>query len=171
MNSTQFKNRTYVVFVSLVAAWCGGILIAPALAGRFPLLSHALYAFYAPICHQLDVRSFHLFGASFAVCIRCSSIYFTFLLSLLALPLFRRVASLTYPSTKWVALAMVPMAVDVFLDVAGLHTSSALTREITGVLFGAILPLYLVPPLLEGVSQLRDQFHARGGSLYARKAQ
>ena len=171
MNRADFKKRTYVVFVSLVAAWCGGMILAPALVERFPGLANALYAFYAPVCHQIDVRSFHLFGGKLAVCIRCSSIYFTFFLSLLAFPLFRSVTNPAYPANSWIALAMVPMAVDVFLDLTGLHTSSALTREITGALFGAILPLYLVPPLLEGVSQLRDQFHARGGFLYARKTQ
>jgi uncharacterized membrane protein len=167
----QLQKRTYLFLVSLVAIWCGGILLAPALKSSQPLVSSFLYSFYGPICHQIDSHSFHLFGAKLGVCVRCSSIYFSFLLTLLVYPLARDLSSLSIPKRHWILLAMVPMVVDVLLGFTGIRPSTELTRAVSGALFGAILPLYLVPPLLEGIRQLRDQLLARGGSLYAGKAQ
>lgn len=167
----ELNKRTYSILLSLVAAWCGGILLAPALHASHPDISSFLYSLYTPICHQIDARSFHLFGAKLGVCYRCSSIYFSFFLSLLAYPLFQRLTSPSVPGRQWIALAVAPMVVDVLLNLTGIHPSSPFTRTISGALFGTILPLYLVPTLLEGIAQLRHQLLARGGSSYARKTQ
>jgi uncharacterized membrane protein len=167
----QLQKRTYLFLVSLVAIWCGGILLAPALKSNQPFVSSFLYSFYGPICHQIDSHSFHLLGAKFGVCARCSSIYFSFWLTLLVYPLIQDIVSPSIPKRHWILLAMVPMVVDVLLGFTGIHPITESTRAVTGALFGAILPLYIVPPFFEGIRQLRDQLLARGGSLYARKAQ
>jgi uncharacterized membrane protein len=167
----DINKRVYTILVLLTAVWCTGILLAPALQADHPLVSSILYSAYSPICHQIDSHCFHLFGAKWGVCIRCSAIYFSFFLSLLFYPLFRRLSSPTFPGRWWIALVLAPMILDVLLNLTGLHPSTPLTRLVTGMLFGSVLPFYILPPLLEGVAQLRSQFSARGGLFYARKAQ
>jgi uncharacterized membrane protein len=165
------NKRVYTILVLLAALWCIGILLAPALQANHPVVSSIVYSAYSPICHQIDGRCFHLFDAKWGVCIRCSAIYFSFLLSLLCYPLFRHLSSPAFPGRWWITLAVAPMVLDVLLNIVGMHPSTPLTRTITGMLFGSILPFYILPPLLEGVAQLRSQFSARGGLFYARKAQ
>jgi len=167
----EINKRTYLVLLSLVASWCGGIVLAPALHWVFPAGSDFLYAVYAPICHQIDARSMHIVGEKLGVCERCSSIYFGFLISLIAYPFLRRISSPSLPTRHWVALAVVPMIVDVILTYAGIHSSTLATRVITGALFGAIMPFYMLPPLLEGIAQLRVQYLAQGGLFYVRKTE
>lgn len=167
----EFNKRTYLTLLLLVALWCGGIVLAPSLGTTLPGVSSFLYSFYSPICHQIDARSFHLFGEKIGVCSRCSSIYFGFLLSLVLYPLFRNIQAPAFPKRHWIAFAILPMLIDVFMNFMGIHESTLLTRAITGLLFGLILPFYVIPPLLEGIAQLRDQHLARGGFFYARKTQ
>jgi len=57
--------------------WCAGIVLAPLLNLR------PVYEFFALICHQDPNRSFTIAGTPLPVCIRCTSIYFGFFLSLL----------------------------------------------------------------------------------------
>ncbi len=167
----EFNKRTYLIWLLLVAIWCGGIVLAPALSTKLPGVSSFLYSFYSPICHQIDARSFHLSGEKIGVCSRCSSIYFGFLFSLALYPFFRKLQAPESPKRQWIALAVLPMIIDVFVNFTGIHESTLLTRAITGLLFGLILPFYLIPPLLEGITQLRDQHLARGGFFYARKTE
>jgi len=167
----KFTKRTYLALLSLVVLWCGGILLAPAVSATVPGVSSFLYSFYSPICHQADARSFHLFGQKLAVCIRCSSIYGSFFLSVLVFAVTQRFSARSMPNRLWIMLAILPMIVDVLLTFTGIHVSTMLTRVVTGALFGSILPFYVVPPLLEGIAQLRNQYLARGGFVYARKTQ
>ncbi|MCX6144257.1 MAG: DUF2085 domain-containing protein [Ignavibacteriales bacterium] len=167
----DINKRVYTILVLLTALWCIGILLAPALQVDHPVASSIVYSAYSPICHQIDGRCFHLFGAKWGLCIRCSAIYFSFFLSLLLYPLFRRLSSHSFPGRWWIALAVGPMILDVLLNFTGIYQSTPLTRTITGMFFGSVLPFYILPPLLEGVAQLRSQFSARGGLFYARKAQ
>ncbi len=167
----EINKRTYLVLLFLVALWCGGIVLAPSLSAALPNVSSLLYSFYSPICHQIDGRSFHIVGEKLGVCSRCSSIYFGFLFSLILYPFFKNLRAPALPGRHWIALAILPMVIDVTLNFAGIHGSTLLTRAITGLTFGLVLPFYLIPPLLEGIVQLRDQFLVRGGFFYARKTQ
>jgi uncharacterized membrane protein len=167
----ELFKRIYRILLALVALWCGGMLLAPLLTSTLPGVSAFLYSFYSPVCHQIDGRSFHLFGEKAGVCSRCFAIYWGFLVSLLAYPFLRQLHSAALPHRGWIALAILPMALDVCLNFAGFHQSTLVTRGITGLLFGLTMPFYLLPPLLEGIAQLRDQYIARGGFFYARKTQ
>ena len=86
-------------------------------------------------------------------------------------PYVRALHAPAFPAKHWIALAIVPMLIDVLINVTGIHVSTLLTRAMTGFLFGFVLPFYLLPPLLEGIAQLRDQYLARGGFFYARKTE
>lgn len=166
----EMNKRVYLILLSLTGLWCLGVLLAPVLAVVSPGVSSALYSVYKPICHQIDDRCFHLDGAKLGVCIRCSAIYFSFFVSLLSYALFRRISSPSFPGRAWILLAIAPMAIDVFLSITGIHPSTLLTRSMTGMLLGLVLPYYIVPPLQEAVSELHSQLLARGGFFHARKA-
>jgi uncharacterized membrane protein len=166
-----FTDRTYLVLLLFVVAWCVGFFLAPAISTKAPGVSATLYACYEPICHQLDGRSFHVEGGKFAVCARCTSIYLGFFCTLLLYPFFRNLSEHSVPSRKWILLAVIPMTTDVALSLLGVHSSTLATKIVSGGLFGLIMPYFVVPVLMEAVSQLRDQLLSRGGLFYARKAQ
>ncbi len=169
----EFNKRIYQIFFSCIVAWCALIVAAPLLASYAPLsgVASQVYSFFSPICHQFDSRSFHLAGEKLGVCIRCSSIYFSFFASLALYPMVRRLTSLTMPQRRWLMLALAPMAVDVLLNLTSIHLSTTLTRVVSGTMFGGILPFFLFPPLAEALSQIRNRLTLRGGIFYARKAQ
>ncbi len=132
---------------------CACILAAPALAARGHLLAAAfLYSLFSPICHQYSARCFSLFGRQWAVCHRCSGIYFGLLvasflpyeLSIIREPRRRRI---------WVACATAPMLLDVFMQLIGLWAGSATGRFTSGVLFGLMLSSLLAPALVEFLQQ------------------
>jgi uncharacterized membrane protein len=145
----------YSLLLFLTAVWCAGIIAAP-------LLKHAgeeryageIYSFFSRICHQDGTRSFHADGEKFGVCIRCTSIYFGFLAGLLAFPFFRLLKRAAPPGGTLLLSIILPMAADVFLNDAGILASTVFSRVATGFLFGGLVPLWIVPCLVEGVMQI-----------------
>lgn len=143
--------RVYAVILLGVCLWCAAIVAAPILSVSTG--SPALYDFFRPICHQLDGRSFHIDGHSFAVCARCSSIYFGFLGGVVLFPLFGSVRRSTTPP-RWLLIAAgIPMLLDVTGALLGIHEASLLTRAVTGLVFGSILPSFVLPGAIEGLVQ------------------
>jgi uncharacterized membrane protein len=132
-----------------------------------PILKHAgwiqsadmLYSFFSRICHQDEARSFSLEGEKIGVCFRCTAIYFGFLFGLMLLPFTRAFERKEGASPGIFFLAVVPMLVDVLLNVSGLHASTTATRIMTGALFGAALPWFVVPILLEALLKLTRSTH------------
>jgi uncharacterized membrane protein len=147
--------RIYLLFTFLVAFWCAGILAAP-------LLTHAgmhrsadiVYSVYSRVCHQNDVSSFHIHGEKFGVCIRCSAIYFGFLLGLLIMPLSGALKRLRIPKPALILAVILPMVIDAVLNDLGLHASTTMTRVATGLLFGGVMPWCIIPLLIEACLQL-----------------
>jgi uncharacterized membrane protein len=170
------SKRLYGFFTVLVALWCIGILAAP-------LLKHAgwaqsadmLYSFFSRVCHQDDARSFHVEGEKIGVCIRCSAIYFGFLLGLITLPLSRALKRKNVPAMGFFLFAVLPMAVDAVLNATGIHASTPMTRVITGALFGISMPWFVVPIFIEACLQLnhRNKNHLPDSGVvpYDRKTQ
>ena len=147
-------NRNHLIYsVILLGAllWCSAILLAPALAGA-GTVSTLLYEFFQPVCHQSDARSFHLAGHPFAVCMRCSAIYFAFLFGVVIYPVVRKIGRPSIPHRRWLVIALAPMLLDVAAGFFGLHEITPLTRIISGAVFGLILPFYIVPAACEAAS-------------------
>ena len=147
--------RIYIIFTFLVFLWCAGIVAAP-LFRHAGLQSTAdiTYSMFSRICHQNDVHSFHVEGEKFGVCIRCSAIYFGFLVGLLILPVLGALNRMRSPKPMYVIAVIIPMLVDAILNDAGLHISTTMTRLATGFLFGSVMPWCIMPHLLEACSQL-----------------
>jgi uncharacterized membrane protein len=148
----------YTALVVLTGMWCAGILAAPfflhsSAAGE----ARELYAFFSRVCHQQDVRSFHLCGEKFGVCIRCTALYFSFFAGLLLYPVIRSLRHLSLPSYKLLLLIAAPMVIDVCLSFTGLVQSTTLSRVMTGSIFGFFAPWFIVPPLVEAVHQLKSK--------------
>ena len=167
----QPSKHIQVVILLLVGLWSAGILLAPILSAAGSPIGSALYSIYAPVCHQLDHRSFRLAGEKLAVCVRCSAIYFSFFVSTLALVLLRRTSIRVLPSRPWILLALAPIAADAILSLLTGYESTTVSRVATGALFGLMMPWYVVPLVAEGVSQLRTRFTIKEGSSYARETQ
>ncbi len=152
----RFARITYAVILSGTAAWCALILLAPAATSSagFVQFGGILYAFFSPLCHQIDARSFHLFGGPLGVCGRCSAIYFGFLFGTIAYPFAANLLPTGRRGRMFLFIAVAPMFLDVVLEVAGLHESSNALRAVTGAWFGTLLPLLIIPGAIEGVGQL-----------------
>ena len=154
--------------VSTAILWscvCIAFLAAPLLeASEHKWPSALLYVLFSPVCHQIPARSFAFFGHSWAVCHRCSGIYFGLLLgslvpfgwnSILQSPRLRRL---------WVICGVAPLLVDVMLQFSGVWTNNPVSRFLTGLLFGAMLSSLVLPALAE-LSEDARRRHSRMGAL------
>ncbi len=140
--------RTFLILI-----WgllCLSIVAAPYLAAHHcPAVAAFLYFFYSPVCHQLPGRSFKLMGASWAVCQRCSGIYFGLLAGSL-LPAFN--GALPPLRRTLVLAATAPLALDALLPMIGIWISSPASRFSTGLLFGTMLSTLLLSGITEFVN-------------------
>jgi uncharacterized membrane protein len=147
--------RLYIFIAVLVALWCIGILAAPLLkCWGYSSSADAVYSFFSRTCHQSDVRSFHVEGEKFGVCIRCSAIYFGFLAGLLFMPLFGVFKRTCIPNAMLLFAVVLPMFVDVVLNDIGFHASTTISRVATGALFGVVMPWCVVPLIIEACLQI-----------------
>jgi uncharacterized membrane protein len=150
--------------------WCAAIVATPLLGspGDGGAASFS-YEFFSRVCHQMDSRSFHIAGNKFAVCIRCTSIYTAFFLSVLLSPvLLRTFLSAVSPRVLLIVSAL-PMAVDVGLAVVGVHDSTAATRLATGAVFGCALGIILAPLLEELAAEFLSRLKNLLRTTYATK--
>lgn len=147
------RREAFIYLVVLLATvlWCFAIFAAPlfiASGGLLQSSSEFLYQFFGRICHQFSERSFHLEGQKLAVCARCSSVYFGFLLGLLAVPLFRGFPSIPYPPRWILFVSVVPMVLDIGFSMLDLHESTLWTRALSGGVFGLIISYFILPGFL-----------------------
>ena len=137
-------GRIWLAILAGTVLWLAGIFLAPALAARGaggP--ARVLYAVYAPVCHQIPGRCFHLRGLPLAVCGRCLGIYAGFVAGLIAYPFvrgFRRPPAL--PPARLFLLLTLPLALDGLGGFVGLWRSPIGLRAATGLVWGAVLPYY-----------------------------
>nr|MBA3804666.1 DUF2085 domain-containing protein [Acidobacteriota bacterium] len=148
-----------VAIIALIPA--GLIIAAPLLlASGHTSFALAIYEIFSRLCHQLPERSFHIEGEKFAVCSRCTGIYFGFALSVLLYPLARSLKRIDTPRISWLLLATLPITVDWALGVTGLWDNTHLSRFLTGALFSAVASVYVVPGLLDLGQSIRRRFDA-----------
>ena len=142
----MYKRIVYLIFLAPVVLWCLLIVLAPYLMSiDQDFVANLIYLLFSPSCHQLPERSFFLFGYKLAVCARCTSIYFGFLVTSLIYPLFKKVDDRETPG-KWLLIfSLIPMGLDGGIQLLTRYESTNLIRAITGGIFGLILPLYIIP--------------------------
>lgn len=136
--------------VSCALLLVGLIVGAPlALAGGHYAAARAIYEGFGYVCHQIPERSFQIAGHSFAVCARCTGLYFGFAAGALALPLFRSVRRTDTPARAWLFVAAAPTVVDFALGYFRIWDNTHLSRLTTGALLGAVCAFYVVPGMVD----------------------
>jgi uncharacterized membrane protein len=126
------------------------IVIAPvALAHGYNSSACVLYEMFRHVCHQIPERGVYLEGHPFAVCARCTGIYFGFAAGVLLYPLVRSLKRGDAPARVWLLIALVPTLLDFTLGVFHLLDNTHLSRSLTGALLGAVAAFYVVPGLMD----------------------
>jgi uncharacterized membrane protein len=141
-------RRVFVIVWGLLSL---ATVAAPYLASHsHPVMAAILYMFFSPVCHQNPTRSFALAGCKWAVCQRCSGIYWGILL-LSLLPVASTGMMGTVRRRRIVVIgATMPLLLDSLLPVAGIWTNVPWSRFMSGMLFGAMISTLLLP----GITQL-----------------
>lgn len=138
-------RAVYAVTVAGTTLWLAAIFLAPWLAGRgADGAARFVYAVFAPTCHQIPERCFALGGHPLAVCGRCLGIYAGFAAGLGLYHFVRGFSRLALPRARVFVVAIIPMAIDGLAGVFGLWRSPIGVRFVTGLVWGTILPFYLV---------------------------
>jgi uncharacterized membrane protein len=132
-----------LLFVSLIA-------VAPlALTHGYNSSAFVLYEMFQRVCHQIPERAFHLEGHPFAVCARCTGIYFGFAAGFLFYPLVRSLRRSDAPVRKWLLIALAPAILDFALGFFGVRENTHLSRSATGAILGTVAAFYVVPGLMD----------------------
>jgi uncharacterized membrane protein len=160
------RNRPVVLvwlgMVVFVLAWTGLIIAAPVLESTgHTSLAASIYLAFRPICHQLPDRSFHLFGEQFAVCARCTGIYFGFAAGVILYPLLRSLHDYTTPPRIWLLLSPVPTGIDFALGFFGIWENTHWSRFLTAALFGVVAAIYVVPGVQDVAQMVRESLQRR----------
>jgi uncharacterized membrane protein len=105
-------------------------------------LAAGVYAVGSFVCHQLPVRSFHLWGAQFPVCARCTGIYFGAAATAVSLAVTRRRHPAEARSAKAdprtvLLLAVIPTALTLAFEWSTGVTPANWIRALTGLPLGA----------------------------------
>ncbi len=148
-------TRTEPAYRLLTAAaivWCALVVSPPLLALTEGTVgaSSVVRAFFTPVCHQWSSHSLHLLGAPLAVCARCSAIYLGFLAGVLLAPSIRR----GLPVRTTLMVALLPMLLDVALDLAPWYDPGVVSRVLTGSWFGLLAGIVLTPIIVDAVTRL-----------------
>jgi uncharacterized membrane protein len=140
----------WAIVATLALLFVSLIVVAPlALEHGHDFTALVIYKSFSRFCHQIPERSFYLDGHPFAVCARCTGIYFGFAAGVLLYPVARSLKRSDAPARLWLLLALVPTALDFALDFFGVWQNTHLTRSATGALLGAVTAFYVVPGLVD----------------------
>ena len=134
-DTNKMKKKLTAAFLAGSTLWCLSIILAP-LLGLTPV-----YRFFSMICHQDPERSWHLFGESLPVCIRCASIYGAF-----AAALWIGIRA----NVRWLRISLIFMLCE--FAIARVLLDAALLRSLSGILFG----LSAAPFVRQGVEEISD---------------
>jgi uncharacterized membrane protein len=140
----------WAITATLTLFYVSLIVVAPvALAHDYDSSAFVLYQMFGRVCHQIPGRSFFIEGHPFAVCARCTGIYFGFAVGVVVYPLVRSLRRVDTPERKWLILSLAPALLDFALGFFGIWENTHLSRVVTGALLGAVAALYVVPGLVD----------------------
>lgn len=153
MPTNAFAPSLRWAAVLLVVGSILALAVLPPFVG--PDASAFIRLAFAPLCHQLPDRSFHLHGDTLALCQRCTGMLVGFFIGLLVTPtlsktLLDRLAR-THPP-KVMALASVPVIIDWSLGALAIWANTPLSRSATGMLLGLAAGAFLSLALLQAVA-------------------
>lgn len=152
-NAPSLKKRiilaVYLSTGGAVVLWLGAIVWAPYLRSHSSPWQVFVYAVFSPVCHQIEARSFLLFGQPLAVCSRCLGIYIGCLVGIGIYPFLRGFDRVEIPRTDVFIYLSSPIIIDTIGNFAGLWNTANLARFAAGLLWGPILPFYFIKGLAD----------------------
>lgn len=156
----SFRTGRWVGLLLVTAGILVVITIPPAVSLPWRMV---IMKAFAPVCHQLPTRSFHVGDIAFAVCHRCYGIYMGLFAGVLVLT-----ATRLWLSQRWLVIGtfvfLIIMGLDWSLSVLGIRDNTLISRLVTGFFFG-----FLAGGLLGRVVSVHEthlpvgqnEFHAR----------
>jgi len=120
-----------------------------ALSSGHIFLGLTIFRSFSYVCHQIPERSFFIAGHQFAVCSRCTGLYFGFAAASLLYPALRSLRVTTAPARKWLFLAAAPLAIDFSLTYLGIWENTHTSRLLTGLLLGSVSVFFVMPGFME----------------------
>ena len=129
------KSKLNAALLAGATLWSLSIIAAPAL-GLSPV-----YRFFSTICHQDPSRSWHIFGPSLPVCIRCASVYFAFTASLWVG---------IRANIRWLRISLLFILCE--FVIARFFIDAVALRSLSGILVGSSA----APFVKQGIEELSD---------------
>ena len=147
------ENITYSILLILTFLWCGLILFAPYLKSVHSGYSPIAYFCFSGICHQLPERSFYIFGEKFAVCERCTSVYFAFFFGALLYPLIKKIN--THYLRYALCLSLLIIVIDFLFGYIKVF-QNIYTILISGALFGLCASYFITDGLIKSTASSKS---------------
>jgi len=152
----RVSRRWLFLVNSLSFVFVMTLFLAPVfVASNHNSLARPIYAFNGLFCHQLPDRTFSVFGEKMACCQRCAAIYGSILIVGLFFAFVR--GRIARPRISDLLMLSMPMLVDGGAQLLGIWESTALTRVISGSMFGMAICWFLLPYLESGFARIRVQ--------------
>jgi uncharacterized membrane protein len=152
---------TFVLTFLVFSFWFAGIFLAPYLRSLSSPWAGLVYAVYSPFCHQVPDRSLSCFGHPLSVCARCLGIYSGMLFGLVLYPFIRGYRQVRAPENKVFFVFSAPIVLDTAANFIRLWRSPNAVRLATGLLWGTLLPYYLITGLVDFLRQRRIKMRER----------
>lgn len=123
-----------------------------------------IYFVYSFICHQHTDRSIHLLGQQMAYCARDMAIFSGAVLAATIYAVLLRIRNVHLVGSWVLAVAVIPIAVDGFTQLAGLRDSTTTLRIATGLWFSIGIGWYMLPRLAAAFAVLAYDIEQRFAS-------
>lgn len=105
---------------------------------------------FSKICHQIPERSPHIDNIALAVCHRCYGVYLGLPIAALAFLMLRSLPVASSTLQRLMFASLVLLGLDWGAPLVGLWHNTALTRSVTGALFGLSAGFYLMHVIRKG---------------------
>lgn len=136
--------------------WKGLLVVTAVVFGTAlstPLLSPegraVVMHLFAPVCHQIPVRSPFLGGVQIAICDRCAGIYLGLVLGVATVWGGHRLWQWAGRYDRYLLLSsLVPMGIDWIGPLFGLWPNAPTSRALTGLIFGLVAASFVADRLL-----------------------
>ena len=137
-------RKSYLLLLALTLIYDLLFTLPPILL-HFGIDADLIYKCFQPVCHQMEARSFHIFGHKLAVCSRCASIYYGLTIGIASYPLFKSLDNVTMPNLTYIMIPFAVLVADFSTNFLGITHNTFVTRSITGGFLGVSTAFFLVP--------------------------
>jgi uncharacterized membrane protein len=156
------RSATKSYFLLLALAIIYDLLFTlPPILTHFGINAGLLYNFFQPVCHQMDARSFHIFGYKLAVCSRCASIYYGLTFGIASYPLFKPLHKISMPDMIYILIPIAALVADFSVNYLGVGHNTFISRSITGGFLGVSTAFFFVPVWLSLIKEFKNNPNAQ----------